>query len=87
MSAATVTGMLATALILCVPLSAVAETADVHHIHVHRYGDHVEVTMHAYMPDDYSLKQVHDLVDRAEDALRRGLSVEPTIHVDPATER
>jgi len=63
------------------------DMADVHHIHVHRYGDHVEVTMHAYMPDDYSLKQVHELVDRAEGALRRGLSIEPTIHVDPATEK
>jgi cation diffusion facilitator family transporter len=63
------------------------DMADVHHIHVHRYGDHVEVTMHAYMPDEYSLKQVHDLVDRAEDSLRRGLAIEPTIHVDPATER
>lgn len=60
--------------------------AGVHHIHVHRYGGHVEATMHVIMPGNFSLKQVHDLVDAAESALRKKLAIEPTIHMEPTDE-
>ena len=58
----------------------------VHHIHVHRYGHHAEVTLHVHLPDNYRLKQAHDVVTSLETVLRTTLKVEPTIHVEPLSE-
>ena len=60
------------------------EIEDAHHIHVHRYGDHVEATLHVSLPAGCSLEQAHETTDRLEKALRRDLSIEPTIHMEPA---
>lgn len=58
----------------------------VHHIHVHRYGVHIEVTLHVHLPDGYSLKQAHDIATNLETLLRKKLDVEPTIHLEPVSE-
>jgi cation diffusion facilitator family transporter len=63
------------------------DTADLHHIHLHRYGDHVEVTMHVYLPDGYSLKKAHDIINFAEAELKEKLKIEPTIHTEPLTDK
>jgi divalent metal cation (Fe/Co/Zn/Cd) transporter len=55
-----------------------------HHIHMHRYGDHREVTMHLSMPDTYSLIQAHELSSQIEIKLRSETGIEPTIHFEPA---
>ena len=59
------------------------DTSGMHHPHVHRYGDHLEVTFHLKMNANYSLYQAHDLVSRIENELRATLHIEPTIHAEP----
>ncbi len=56
---------------------------NVHHIHIHRYGDHTELTCHVEIDGDMSVSDAHDVVDRFEQALRDRMGVEPTVHVDP----
>lgn len=59
------------------------DVSEVHHCHMHRYGDHVEVTLHVRMNEDYSLRQAHEIVSHIEDVLRNELQIEPTIHAEP----
>ncbi len=54
-----------------------------HHVHIHRYGDHIELTLHCKLPDDMNLKEAHDLATSVEKAIRKELNVEPTIHIEP----
>jgi len=56
-----------------------------HHLHMHRYGDHVELTLHCKLPDGMSVKEAHDLATIVEDAIRKEMKVEPTIHIEPQT--
>ncbi|HDS59537.1 MAG TPA: cation transporter [Thermoplasmatales archaeon] len=58
----------------------------VHHLHLHRYGDHVELTLHLHLPPDMRLREVHDIAHRVEEALREEMGVEATVHVDPREE-
>jgi cation diffusion facilitator family transporter len=60
------------------------EISDVHHIHMHRYGDHVEVTLHARVRQGMSLEAAHALASTLEDRLRADLKLEATIHLEPA---
>ncbi len=54
-----------------------------HHVHVHRYGDHTELTCHVRMDGDMTVDEAHGVVASFEGALREELGVEPTVHVDP----
>jgi len=56
---------------------------DVHHLHIHRYGDHVELTLHIYLPSEMTLKDAHDIASTIEDAIRKEMNMETTVHVDP----
>jgi cation diffusion facilitator family transporter len=55
----------------------------VHHLHVHRYGEHEELTVHIRMPDGMSVAESHDIATRIESCLRVELGTEATIHVEP----
>lgn len=55
----------------------------VHHVHIHRYGDHTELTCHVRIDGAMSVDHAHHLVDDYERALREEMQVEPTVHVDP----
>ncbi|MBE0585079.1 MAG: cation transporter, partial [Desulfofustis sp.] len=54
-----------------------------HHYHLHRYGDHVELTFHVTMAPDLTLQEAHEQVHLIEQALRDRFDVEATIHMDP----
>lgn len=54
-----------------------------HHFHLHRYGDHVELTFHIIMDPDLCLKDAHDRAHRIENELRSQLDIEATIHMEP----
>ena len=54
-----------------------------HHFHLHRYGDHVELTFHLTMDGDLTLAQAHDQAHRIEQALRDQMRIEATIHMEP----
>jgi cation diffusion facilitator family transporter len=53
-----------------------------HHYHLHRYGDHVELTFHVIMAPDLTLQEAHEQVHLIEQALRDRFDIEATIHMD-----
>lgn len=55
----------------------------VHHVHFHRYGNHVEVTLHVKLPGNVTLKEAHDIATLIENAIREELGYEATVHVEP----
>ena len=64
----------------------VPDVATVHHVHMHRYGDHAEVTLHVRLPPNIHLKRAHEIATRAENAIREKMGLEATVHVEPAAE-
>lgn len=54
-----------------------------HHFHLHRYGDHIELTFHLTMESNLTLKQAHDQANHLERALRDRMGIESTIHMEP----
>ncbi|MEZ0393881.1 MAG: cation diffusion facilitator family transporter [Desulfurococcaceae archaeon] len=57
--------------------------SDLHHVHVHRYGEHVEATLHVRMEPSATLEEAHAEATRIEEAIRRELGWEATVHVEP----
>lgn len=57
--------------------------AEPHHFHLHRYGDHIELTFHITMRSDLTLEQAHNQANRIEKELRDRLHIEATIHMEP----
>lgn len=60
--------------------------SDVHHIHLHRYGDHREMTLHIRLPDDMPLQEAHAVARRVEETLYERFDVAATVHVDPLSD-
>lgn len=55
----------------------------IHHIHLHSYGEHQEITFHIRLPNTMSVEDSHSLVTAIQQSLRENLSIEATIHVEP----
>ena len=55
---------------------------DIHHVHIHNYGSHKELTFHIRV-DEKSLNRGHWLATEMENAIREELSMEATIHIEP----
>ncbi|MEM1628163.1 MAG: cation diffusion facilitator family transporter [Desulfurococcaceae archaeon] len=56
---------------------------DLHHIHIHEYGDHVEVTLHIRLPSDIKLHEAHEIASLVEKAIKEKLGWEATVHTEP----
>lgn len=54
-----------------------------HHFHLHRYGNHIELTFHLTMEAGLTLDEAHEHAHRVERALRDQLGIEATIHMEP----
>jgi len=54
-----------------------------HHFHLHKYGEHRELTFHIMLPENFTLTQAHDIATRMEDEIREKLGIEATIHMEP----
>jgi cation diffusion facilitator family transporter len=57
---------------------------DVHHLHLHRYGQNVELTLHLRLPRTMSVEQSHEISHRIEERLRAELELETTVHIEPS---
>ncbi len=57
---------------------------EIHHIHLHRYGAHVELTFHITLPPNMSLREAHGHIEKLEYAIQENLEMTATIHADPA---
>lgn len=56
---------------------------NVHHVHLHRYGHHLELTFHLELPPELSLQEAHDLVTMIEKKIKKEKDLEATIHIEP----
>ena len=54
-----------------------------HHIHIHKYGHHTEMTLHILFPGDTSLEKAHQKASVIENAIRQETGIEATIHMEP----
>ena len=54
-----------------------------HHIHVHHYGEHTEMTLHIKLDKNLSLEGAHNITSMIEDDIRAELGIEATIHTEP----
>jgi cation diffusion facilitator family transporter len=58
----------------------------IHHLRMHRYGDHIELTLHIKLPCEMNLKEAHDLTTLLEEAIKNETNATSTIHIEPRTE-
>lgn len=63
--------------------SVAPEASNLHHIHLHRYGDHLESTMHINLSPNMVLKEAHAVASKIEQTLRHKLKIEATVHIEP----
>ena len=54
-----------------------------HHIHIHNYINHKELTLHIYLPDNMSIHDSHTITNAIEKALLDQMEIVATIHVEP----
>lgn len=54
-----------------------------HHLHMHRYGAHIELTMHIRLPKYTTLESAHQIADDIEIEIAKKLNIEATIHMEP----
>ncbi|MCS7108541.1 MAG: cation diffusion facilitator family transporter [Sulfolobales archaeon] len=64
-------------------LTTSKEISDVHHIHIHKYGEHVEVTLHVRFPPNTPLSEAHRIATQVEKELKSRYSWEVTVHMEP----
>jgi cation diffusion facilitator family transporter len=54
-----------------------------HHFHIHRYGDHIEMTMHIRLPVNMTVYDAHEIATRIEKRLLEENDIVVTIHMEP----
>ncbi len=54
-----------------------------HHIHLHDYGNHKEMTCHICMPGELTIFDSHEKASKIEKAVFREFGIVLTIHVEP----
>ncbi len=57
--------------------------ARVHHLHLHDYGIHKEITFHIKLPNKMCVEDAHRISDVMESKIREDLGYEATIHIEP----
>ncbi len=55
----------------------------IHHLHVHNYGDHSEITAHLTVPGTMPVDEAHEIATRVEEIVRKEFGGDATIHVEP----
>jgi divalent metal cation (Fe/Co/Zn/Cd) transporter len=55
----------------------------VHHIHIHTYGDHSELSCHIKLPKEMTLVEAHEVCTRIEKAILAEFGYITTVHPEP----
>ena len=58
------------------------QTCEVHHIHIHGYGNHKEITLHLGLPTVLLASKANELVHKLENAINEKYEIQTTIHFD-----
>ena len=56
-----------------------------HHIHIHNYGQHSEMSCHIKLPPKMPLEEAHDICTKIEGAIEGKFGYISTIHPEPIT--
>ena len=54
-----------------------------HHIHLHNYGQHSELSCHIKLPLNMSLNEAHEICTKVEIAIHEKFGYISTIHPEP----
>lgn len=54
-----------------------------HHVHVHRYGEHLEIIFHIQLPAHLTLEKAHAIASNIEQLCMEEKELDATIHVEP----
>ncbi len=55
----------------------------IHHMHIHRYGDHCEMSCHIKLQKDMPLHEVHRICSQIEKVLSGRFNIVTTVHPEP----
>lgn len=58
------------------------DNSNLHHFHIHTYGDHTEITFHMRFPKYMTVEEAHDKVSVLEKSIRDKMNMESTIHIE-----
>ena len=68
---------------------AAQQSADIplhlHHIHIHNYGKHTEMSCHIKLPASMSLHDAHEICTRIEKVIKKEFGFITTVHPEPIT--
>lgn len=56
---------------------------NLHHLHLHNYVTHKEVTFHICLPNDLKIEEAHKITNAIELSIKDELDIEATVHIDP----
>ncbi len=65
--------------------NACEQPLHLHHIHIHNYGDHTEMSCHIKLPPKMSLVDAHEICTKIEIAIDNEFGFITTIHPEPIT--
>ncbi|MFC2114142.1 cation diffusion facilitator family transporter [Bacteroidota bacterium] len=54
-----------------------------HHLQLHHYGNHSEITMHIHLPSDMNLEKAHYIATAIEENIESELGICATLHMEP----
>lgn len=54
-----------------------------HHIHLHDYGNHKELSCHIKLPPDMPLKKAHEICSKVEHSIKQHFGYISTVHPEP----
>lgn len=54
-----------------------------HHIHLHNYVTHQEMTFHIRLENHLNIYEAHEITSSIEKAIKEQLHIDATIHIDP----
>ncbi|MBN2443788.1 MAG: cation transporter [Spirochaetales bacterium] len=60
-----------------------SEIIQIHHVHIHKYGSHTELSFHIRMRGDIQLSAAHELASELENTIKERLNIDATIHMEP----
>jgi len=59
------------------------EPLHLHHIHIHTYGRHTELSCHIKLPPEMSLNEAHEICTKVEDIIMDKFGFVSTVHAEP----
>ncbi|MCD4794316.1 MAG: cation diffusion facilitator family transporter [Bacteroidales bacterium] len=58
-----------------------------HHIHMHKYGRHTEVSFHICLPENMTVSEAHNIATKIETDIYKQMQISVTTHIDPDNEK